>query len=52
MIALSMGAATEIMQRLVFINRQGSVWDFIVDAAGAFLGAWICKRWRNNFLKM
>ena len=33
------GAITELMQKYVFINRFGSIYDFIADAIGCVLGA-------------
>lgn len=32
------GMATEILQRYVFIGRDGNLYDFLADAAGGILG--------------
>jgi hypothetical protein len=49
-ISTMLGALTEILQWLVFINRQASIWDFIVDVVGIILGYLICRRWQAFFL--
>lgn len=51
LISTLMGALTEILQWQVFINRQGSVWDFIVDVVGSLLGLVACRYWRGFFLR-
>ena len=39
LLSVSYGAITELMQKYVFINRFGSIYDFIADAIGCVLGA-------------
>lgn len=39
LLSVSYGALTELMQKYVFINRFGSIYDFIADAIGCVLGA-------------
>ena len=39
LLSVSYGALTELMQKYVFINRFGSIYDFITDAIGCVLGA-------------
>ena len=39
LLSVSYGALTELMQKYVFINRFGSIYDFIADAMGCVLGA-------------
>ena len=38
LLSVSYGALTELMQKYVFINRFGSIYDFIADAIGCVLG--------------
>ena len=38
MLSISYGALTEILQKYIFINRYGSIYDFIADAIGCVLG--------------
>ena len=38
LLSVSYGAITELMQKYVFINRFGSIYDFIADAIGCVLG--------------
>lgn len=38
LLSVSYGALTELMQKYVFINRFGSIYDFIADAMGCVLG--------------
>lgn len=37
-LSISYGALTELLQKYVFINRFGSLLDFIADAIGCVLG--------------
>jgi VanZ family protein len=37
-VTILFGLITEMLQRYVFIGRDGSIFDFFADAAGAFLG--------------
>jgi len=37
-ISISYGGLTELLQKYVFINRFGSVFDFLADAIGCVLG--------------
>ena len=39
LLSVSYGAITELMQKYVFINRFGSIYDFLADAIGCVLGA-------------
>lgn len=38
LLSISYGAFTEILQKYIFINRYGSIYDFIADAIGCVLG--------------
>lgn len=38
LLSISYGALTEILQKYIFINRYGSIYDFIADAIGCVLG--------------
>ncbi len=38
LLSVSYGALTELLQKYVFINRFGSIYDFIADAIGCVLG--------------
>ena len=38
MLSISYGALTELLQKYIFINRYGSIYDFIADAIGCVLG--------------
>ena len=44
LIGLSLGAATEQMQQYYIPMRNGSVYDFIANAAGCFLGWWMAGK--------
>lgn len=37
-ITISYGGLTELLQKHVFINRYGCIFDFIADAIGCILG--------------
>ena len=37
LLSVSYGALTELMQKYVFINRFGSIYDFIADAIGCVI---------------
>jgi VanZ family protein len=45
------GAMTEILQATVFINRMGSVADFLVDLVGNMAGLLVFHYWKGNFKK-
>ena len=47
MISIAMGAITELLQVYVFIDRQGSIYDFIADSIGSLLAYLVIKRWRT-----
>ena len=36
--SISYGALTEILQKHIFVNRYGSIYDFFADAIGCLLG--------------
>ncbi len=38
LLSISYGAFTELLQKHVFINRYGSIYDFLADAIGCLLG--------------
>ena len=38
LLSISYGAITELLQKNIFINRFGSIYDFIADAIGCVLG--------------
>lgn len=38
LLSISYGCLTELLQKYVFINRYGSIYDFIADAIGCVLG--------------
>jgi len=38
LVTLFYGMITEVLQRHVFIGRNGNVYDFLADAAGGFIG--------------
>ncbi len=38
LISIAYGGLTELMQKYVFINRYGSIFDFIADTIGCILG--------------
>ena len=38
LISIAYGGLTEILQKYLFINRYGSIFDFIADTIGCFLG--------------
>ncbi len=37
-LTISYGGLTELLQKYIFINRYGSIFDFIADAIGCVLG--------------
>ena len=37
-LTISYGALTEILQKYLFVNRYGSIYDFFADAIGCLLG--------------
>lgn len=37
-IGIAYGLLTEVMQNLVFVGRDGNLFDFIADTIGAFIG--------------
>jgi VanZ family protein len=47
--ALSLGAITEILQWSVFINRTGSMVDFLVDLLGSVAGLFTFSLWKGFF---
>jgi VanZ family protein len=47
LISFALGGITEILQAYVFINRQGSIYDFIADGVGSILGYFICRKWKS-----
>ena len=52
LITLFIAAVSEITQEYCFINRYGSFWDFLADAAGCLLGFLVYWWWdRNRLLK-
>ncbi len=44
LIGLSLGAGTELMQDYYIPMRNGSVYDFIANAAGCLLGWWMAGK--------
>ncbi|MDP2723835.1 MAG: VanZ family protein [Bacteroidales bacterium] len=48
------GLITELLQHFVFIGRDGNMFDFLADAAGALLGllAYYLLKIRNTVAKM
>ena len=38
LICILYGGITELLQKYIFINRYGSIYDFIADTIGVFLG--------------
>ena len=50
LISFTMGGITELLQVYVFIDRQGSIYDFIADCIGSLLGYLICIRWKTLVL--
>lgn len=38
LLSISYGGLTELLQKYIFINRYGSIYDFIADAIGCVLG--------------
>jgi VanZ family protein len=50
LIALALGGLTEVLQKLTIINREGSIWDFIANAAGVGIGIIISSRSRGFFI--
>ena len=38
LISILYGGLTELLQKYLFINRYGSLYDFIADSIGCFLG--------------
>ena len=38
LLTIAYGGLTEILQKYIFINRYGSIYDFIADAIGCVLG--------------
>jgi len=50
-LAIGYGALSEFLQWSVFINRQASVWDFIADMAGSFLGIPVFRLWKGFFYR-
>ena len=38
LLTISFGALTEILQKYLFVNRYGSIYDFFADAIGCLLG--------------
>ena len=38
LISICYGGMTELLQKYLFINRYGSIYDFIADTAGCILG--------------
>ena len=47
-VSLGYAALTELLQWKLFINRQGSVWDFVADAVGILAG-WLVYRYCKGF---
>jgi len=47
-VSLGYAALTELLQWKLFINRQGSVWDFVADAVGILTG-WLVYRYCKGF---
>ena len=50
-LTISYGALTEILQKHIFINRFGSIYDFIADAIGCLLGIITFFFYFNFFIK-
>lgn len=52
-LAIGYSALSEFLQWSIFINRQASIWDFIADVTGAFLGIPVFRlrkgffQWKN-----
>jgi VanZ family protein len=38
LISILYGGLTELLQKYLFINRYGSIYDFIADSIGCFIG--------------
>ena len=38
LLTISYGALTEILQKYIFVNRYGSIYDFLANAIGCLLG--------------
>lgn len=51
LIASSFGALTEILQATIFINRLGSIADFLVDLVGNMAGLLVFHYWKGFFKK-
>lgn len=47
-VSLGYAALTELLQWKLFINRQGSVLDFVADAVGILAG-WLVYRYGKGF---
>lgn len=47
-VSLVYAALTELLQWKLFINRQGSIWDFVADAFGILIG-WLVIRYCKGF---
>ncbi len=50
-ISIAYGGLTEILQKHVFINRYGSLYDFIADAIGCVIGVLAFNFYLKFFLK-
>jgi len=47
LISITLGGITEILQGYVFINRRGSIYDFIANGVGSGIALLICLVWKR-----
>jgi VanZ family protein len=49
LIGLTLAAGTELMQDCFIPSRTGSIYDFIANAVGCFLGWWVYSKTGISF---
>jgi VanZ family protein len=47
LISIALGGITEILQGYVFINRLGSIYDFIANGVGSGIALLVCLIWKR-----
>jgi VanZ family protein len=52
MLSIGYGGITELLQAFVFINRQGSIYDFIANGIGSIIGFLVCFKWKSTILML
>ncbi len=51
LIGIVFSGLTEILQRFIFVGRNGNIYDFAANTAGCFLGALLFYVFLENFLR-